>query len=165
MTLNERFLSSFETQLNKFLTDNSIQTLKVQSPMGTGKTNIIYPILKIPNIKVMFVTNRVSLGEEFKERFKEFGIKFYKDNDFEIGNSIITQFDSLWKYNLENFDLIILDEFISVLLHSLSFLTDKGHLNLLKLNVILNTKKIVILDAFFTKDLIFKNCIEIIKHL
>ena len=164
MTLNERFLSSFETQLNKFLTDNSIQTLKVQSPMGTGKTNIIYPILKIPNIKVMFVTNRVSLGEEFKERFKEFGIKFYKDNDFEIGNSIITQFDSLWKYNLENFDLIILDEFISVLLHSLSFLTDKGHLNLLKLNVILNTKKIVILDAFFTKDLIFKNCIEIINE-
>ena len=38
MTLNERFLSGFETQLDKFLTDNSIQTLKVQSPMGTGKT-------------------------------------------------------------------------------------------------------------------------------
>ena len=98
MTLNERFLSSFETQLNKFLTDNSIQTLKVQSPMGTGKTNIIYPILKIPNIKVMFVTNRVSLGEEFKERFKEFGIKFY---DAEMLDRASKESGLFLEFNLE----------------------------------------------------------------
>lgn len=163
MKINEKYITPDLNIIKEFLENSNIQTLQVSSPMGSGKTNIVRSILEKRNLRVMFITNRVSLGLEFKERFKDYNIKFYQDNDYKINDSIITQYDSLYRFDLEHFDLIILDEFVSILLHSLSFLGDKGHLNLLKLNVILKNKKIIVMDAFFTNDLIFNNAIKIIN--
>ena len=77
MKINEKYITPDLNVIKEFLENSNIQTLQVSSPMGSGKTNIVRSILEKRNLRVMFITNRVSLGLEFKERFKDYNIKFY----------------------------------------------------------------------------------------
>ncbi len=162
MIIEQQYLCSYNNILADFLKDNTKQILKIQSPMGTGKTNIIYDLLN-KDLRLCFITNRVSLALEFKDRFKNFNIKYYKDQDYKTNDSLIVQYDSLNKYDLNNFDIVIIDEFVSLILHSLSFLTDKAGLNFFKLFFIMTKKKVIVLDAFFTKEIEFLYSTEIIN--
>lgn len=131
--------------IEKFLfSKNGCLTLK--SFMGSGKTNFIKTIVDKAHdrdFKVMIITNRVTLADDFANKFN---IKKYYENNYEIGDSLVCQFDSLWKYDISFFDIFIMDEFVSLLLHSRNNLSSNIS-NMTKLYSILN-KKIIISDAF-----------------
>ena len=74
MTVQERYLDSNKSLVKEFLNSEE-NILKILSPMGTGKTNIIRSFLEEENLRILFITNRVSLGLEFKERFEKYPIR------------------------------------------------------------------------------------------
>jgi len=139
--INERYVSL------EIIEDFDV--LKIKSPMGTGKSNLIAKYLNYftkNNKRCLFITNRRSLAEDIS---KKYNINIYYD-DYQNNGHLVTQFDSLWKYDIKNFDVVIIDEYISLLIHLLSNLTDKSVLNKMKLYKILTNKKfkLILLDAF-----------------
>ena len=162
LVINSQFLDiankDVKMCLDTFLQSN--KNLYIQSPMGSGKSNIIKEILK-QDKRVLLITNRVSLSYEFKNRFKEYNIKHYKDTTH--AKKLIVQYDSLHKIDINEFDIFILDEFMSLLPHSQNNLSNKNLFNLAKLFIITNTRKIVVLDAFLN-NIDVKNSIRIINE-
>ena len=79
---------------------------------------------------------------------KKYSIKLYNADKYEIGDSLVVQFDSLWKYNIKFFDIVIMDEFISLMMHSRNNLNNNSF-NIAKFFGCFQ-KKLVIADAFLT---------------
>jgi hypothetical protein len=75
-------------------------------------------------------------------------MKLYNSDIYQIGDSLVVQFDSLWKYNIKFFDIVIMDEFISLMLHSRNNLNNNSF-NIAKFFGCFQ-KKLVIADAFLT---------------
>ena len=150
--LNEKFLQIDEEKkefIKEFLSSKK-GVLKIKSPMGTGKSNIIEEVLKQNEDKrVLFITNRISIAKDIKAKYPETNLKLYNEDEFFIGDNLICQFDSLWKYDLKHFDLIILDEFMSLLFHIRNNLTSRNVLNKVKFFYALKKSHIIILDALF----------------
>jgi len=150
LSVNEQFLkisSEVKTIINSFLYAND-PVLSIRSPMGTGKSTIINKIIEESHSQdmcVLVITNRISVAKDFG---KKYNIKVYNEDNYEFGDSLVCQFDSLWKYNIKMFDVVIMDEFISLLLHSRSNLNNPG-INIAKFFGSFN-KKLVIADAFLT---------------
>ena len=122
--------------------------LSIRSPMGTGKSTIINQIIKDCHeidMKVLIITNRISVAQDFA---KKYSIKLYNADKYEIGDSLVVQFDSLWKYNIKFFDIVIMDEFISLMMHSRNNLNNNSF-NIAKFFGCFQ-KKLVIADAFLT---------------
>lgn len=150
ISVNERFLTvtkEIQDAIYKFLYGED-GLFTIRSPMGTGKSTIIGKIIKDAkeiDKRVLIVTNRISVAEDFA---KKYGLKLYNRDKYNIGDDLICQFDSLWKYDMRNFDLVILDEFISLLLHSRSALQN----SVMNIGKFYSTfkKKLVIADAFLT---------------
>jgi len=153
--INERYLSKYPEIVSEFLKNKDI--LKIQSPMGTGKSGIIEEVIKQADklgYRIMFITNRVSLADDISKKYKN--IKHYQGtelegNNYEIGDNLVVQIDSLWKpeYSTKYFDVVILDEF-STLINQLLSLEKEGKPH--KKNIItkffsLKKKKLVIADA------------------
>ena len=67
------------------------------------------------DMRVLIITNRISVAQDFSNKYS---IKLYNKDKYNVGDSVVVQYDSLWKYNIKNFDIIIMDEFISLMLHS-----------------------------------------------
>jgi len=166
--VTERFLEVSDDVRNfisEFL-NSEIGVLEIKSPMGTGKSNIIDAVIEnshYQGLKVLIVSNRISVAEDFS---KKYGIKMYGEVYSE--ESLIVQFDSLYKYNIQDFDILIVDEFMSVLLHHKSNLSDFQNINIAKFYTALKTKKVLIADAFligfenqFFED---RDCWNIINH-
>lgn len=125
----------------------------IKSPMGTGKSVIISEIITEAleqDMRVLVCTNRISVAEDFTQKY---GLKIYNKDKYKSNDSIIVQYDSLWRYNIKNFDLIVFDEFISLLLHSRNNLNNTVS-NIAKFFSCFN-KKLVIADAFLTG---YENC-------
>lgn len=149
IVVNERYLSVSD-KVKKFVEkwDNENGLLKIKSAMGTGKSNVIDFIIQNSIAKtkpVLLITNRISVARDFK---KKYGIKLYSDGDYHIGDSLIVQFDSLWRFSLKDFDVVIMDEFMSLLLHSRNTMGEYSNLNKVKLQYGLKNKSVVIADAF-----------------
>lgn len=143
-------LDSHSKDVTDFL--NNYQILKISSPMATRKSNIIGEVVSQAhknNQRVLFITNRVSLSVDIADKY---GIPHYQRNDYITGNSLVVQFDSLYKFvsELEMFDIIILDEVTSLLLYMTS--TFKGKEEKYIKNIFafmsLRLKKFVIADSF-----------------
>ena len=120
----------------------------IRSPMGTGKSTIIGHLIQEcleEDTRVLIITNRISVARDFS---KKYNLKLYNKDKYEIDDSLVVQYDSLWKYNIKNFDVIIMDEFISLMLHSRSNLSNSS-VNIAKFLASFN-KKLVIADAFLT---------------
>jgi hypothetical protein len=150
ISVNEKFLEvtdEIHEKIQDFLNhDNGL--LSIRSPMGTGKSTIINHVVEEcheQDMKVLIVTNRISVAQDFG---KKYGIKVYNQDKYEIGDSLICQYDSLWKYNIKFFDIVIMDEFISLMMHSRSNLNNSS-INIAKFFGCFN-KKLVIADAFLT---------------
>ncbi|HHI9584662.1 TPA: DEAD/DEAH box helicase family protein [Campylobacter jejuni] len=179
--------------------------LTLRAPMGSGKTTFIDRIIEAAlerDFKVAIITNRVTLAEDYKRKYKKF--LYYKDytdaikakdskNSNDIsgeeairliesysntdnvsnlnnantsfvtktkkpkivrskGKSLICQYDSFRHFDLDDYDLIILDEFMSLLMHTRSALNSKTE-NLIKFYTALN-KKVVVADAFLSKYIV-----------
>ena len=120
----------------------------IKSPMGTAKSTLIEEIIrqsKNNDLRILLCSNRISVAQDFS---KKYNIKLYNRDSYNPGDSQIVQYDSLWKYNIRLFDVVILDEFVSVMLHARNNLTNSS-INLSKLFACLR-KKLVIADAFLT---------------
>lgn len=150
ITVNEKFLTVSETvraAIGTFLSQND-GLFAIRSPMGTGKSVIIENIVQQAleqDFRVLVCANRISVAEDFREKF---GLKLYSKDKYRLNDSFIVQYDSLWKYSIKNFDLVVLDEFVSLLLHSRNNLNDTCQ-NLAKFFACFN-KKLVVSDAFLT---------------
>ncbi|QOI69346.1 putative helicase [Campylobacter phage F379] len=179
--------------------------LTLRAPMGSGKTTFIDRIIEAAlerDFKVAIITNRVTLAEDYKRKYKKF--LYYKDYTDAIkakdsknsnnisgeeairliesysnvdnvsnlnnantsfvtktkkpkivrskGKSLICQYDSFRHFDLDDYDLIILDEFMSLLMHTRSALNSKTE-NLIKFYTALN-KKVIVADAFLSKYIV-----------
>jgi hypothetical protein len=150
ISVNEKYLevtNEIANTIQEFLSHED-GLLSIRSPMGTGKSTIINHIVNEcheEDMKVLIVTNRISVAQDFG---KKYGMKVYNQDKYEIGDSLICQYDSLWKYNIKFFDIIIMDEFISLMMHSRSNLNNSS-VNISKFFGCFN-KKLVIADAFLT---------------
>lgn len=139
--------SEIEEKIHKFLhAKNGL--LSIRSPMGTGKSTIINHIIEEcheQDMKVLIITNRISVAQDFA---KKYNMKLYNSDVYQIGDSLVVQFDSLWKYNIKFFDIVIMDEFISLMIHSRNNLNNNSF-NIAKFFGCFQ-KKLVIADAFLT---------------
>lgn len=136
-----------ESKVHKFLhAKNGL--LSIRSPMGTGKSTVINHVIKEcheQDMKVLIITNRISVAQDFA---KKYDMKLYNVDKYQIGDSLVVQFDSLWKYNIKFFDIVIMDEFISLMLHSRNNMNNNSF-NIAKFFGCFQ-KKLVIADAFLT---------------
>lgn len=150
ITVNEKYLEvsdEIQNTIADYLAHKN-GLFSIRSPMGTGKSTIIGHIINEchdQDMKVLIVTNRISVAEDFG---KKYDMKVYNKDKYEIGDSLVCQFDSLWKYNIKFFDIVIMDEFISLIMHSRSNLNNSS-INVAKFFGCFN-KKLVIADAFLT---------------
>lgn len=150
--VHERFLEvtpEIQEHIESFI-ENDLGVFSIRSGMGTGKSTIIKEIIDCAldyGQRVLIITNRISVAQDFQEKYN---LKIYnnQENKYNLGDSLICQFDSLWKYDIQEFDLVIMDEFISLMLHSRSDLGNST-LNVIKFFGAFN-KKLVIADAFLT---------------
>jgi hypothetical protein len=149
VVINQRFIEindDIRSLLELWVADGGM--MKIKSAMGTGKSTVIDEAIRIAkgfNHKVLFITNRISVAQDFK---KKYDIKLYSDGEYEIGDDLIVQYDSLWKYSLKHFDVVILDEFVSIMLHSRNAMGDFGNMNKVKLMYAMRTKPCLLADAF-----------------
>lgn len=152
ITLNNSVFKADNFNIEKFLT-NKKQNLILKSPMGTGKSLLIKDIIskaREKQLKIICVTHRISVAEDFKVKYN---LDFYKDvNLSKHKKSLIVQFDSLHKVDVKQYDLVIFDEFVSLMFYSLeptiknSLILNKNIINLFELF----KKKLIISDAFIT---------------
>jgi len=125
---------------------------KIKSPMGSAKSNGIDLVIKEAHkkgLKVILVSNRVSVAKDFIDKYDD--MIFYQEPDAEKANkSLVVQYDSLHRFKLSNYDIAIFDEYISLLLHHRGNLTTNSNINAVMFNILSNTKKVLIADAFLT---------------
>jgi len=153
IVVNEKIMIVDDNKSNlisEFL-NNKTSVLKIHSAMGTGKSIIIDEVVRQcdeMNLRTLFITNRISVAKDIRRKTN---MKLYNEDSFMVGDSIIVQLESLWKYDIKHFDVVILDEFMSLLLHSRNTLTDYHNINRMKLKFLIENKKVVIADAFLFK--------------
>lgn len=127
----------------------------LKSPMGTGKTRIIRDFMNRSS-SCLIITPRVSLADEFYERFKEDGVKIYNKHRLEHDTKMyICQFDSLYKINLRDnqFDTIIIDEFMTLGEHIVSSIANNKEHNISKLLALMkHANSLMLSDAFIEKN-------------
>lgn len=111
-------------ELGRLLPLPQSKFMGIISPLGSGKTYQIRQYINkyYQNKKVLIMTGRVSLAQEFSRLFSDF--EMYKDISGDINsNKLIIQVDSLFKLITKNglikkYDLVILDE-VELLLNRL----------------------------------------------
>lgn len=141
--------SDYAEACDKFLNSKD-SALAIKSYMGSNKSSAIaYIIGKCREQKknVLVITSRISLAQEFGGKFK---LPLYSDKNirkFNYKKSLICQYDSLKHINPENYDIVIVDEFASVLFHSTDNLSIHKRELVTKFLKLLK-KKVVISDAF-----------------
>jgi len=147
--INERYLKAEDL---KAVTNKFIQTkdcvLKIKSAMGTAKSDVIYDIIKQAHedgMKIIVVSNRISVAKDFAEKYN---MDIYQ-NMYNSSNSIVVQFDSLHRYNPADYDLVVFDEFMSLLLHHRTSLGTNSNINAIKFKILLQ-KRVILADAFLT---------------
>lgn len=145
-----KFLDSslMEEELSSFCASEK-GVLAIKSPMGTGKSNIIDSVLdRLPSDKILFVTMRTSLADEIAIKHKA---THYKDKNAYFADRLVCQIDSLWQFDVNKFDTIILDEFQSILDYlSVMFLwnNEKPQMDKEALFEVIKHKRVFISDAF-----------------
>ncbi len=149
-----RFLDKEEEKVRDFL--SSFKVLKIQSPMGTAKSNIIDEVIKQSQekgLRLLLITNRISLADDMASKYPD--IKHYQAldlNKYQIGDNLVTQVNSLWRYSLKYFDVVIIDETSSLLFQLLNL--EKNTKNIITKVFATNNKKVVLADAFLFDDLV-----------
>ncbi len=154
--------------------------LCVCASMGSGKTTFISKYLLHHKFdSFAFITCRISLANSLFDTFTKVnqegdtyfeGVKIYNDSgvygrDGQIHHKkLIIQYESLYKLS-RSFDVIIIDEFRSLLNCVVSTTTNRSNLrnnfNLL-CQLLYNAKKVLVMDA----DLFFDgSCSALLKHL
>ena len=146
----------------KEFTDNNF--LVIKSPMGSGKTYQLREYIKMKgkNKKIIILTPRVTLANEFMFKiFEGLGFKIYNDKTLDIINceKLIIQVDSLHRMYktgeniISLFDWVILDE-LEMLFNRMTEIEEK-HSNecFIYLNTLLKScSKVIALDGQLTQN-------------
>jgi len=168
--INQPVLNNFEDAVKDFL--DNYQSLKISSPMATGKSNIISEVLKQSiekKLRVLFITPRVSLSYDIYDKYLQVLPNFhhYKNKTYSLDSNLVVQFDSLLNYDMSYFDIVILDESTSLMLYmsdTYEGKEDRFRKNLKNL-YLLKDKKFVLADAFILKFPIeFDSCLGILNE-
>lgn len=150
-TVSERYLTVTPTirgMIQDFI-DGRDGLFAIHSAMGTGKSTIIKEIIneaKANDQSVLLVTPRVSVALDFKEKYD---LKLYNKDQYELGDSLICQYDSLFHYNIRCFDIVVFDEFCSTVFHSRTGI-NSADMQLFAMFMACLQKKVVIADAFLS---------------
>jgi hypothetical protein len=154
-TITTKYLGDEKEKVQQFL--DSYKILKIQSPMGTAKSTIIDEVLNQAHkreLRVLLITNRISLADDISKKYKN--IKHYQNSelneDYQIGDNLVCQVNSLWKYSLKYFDVVIIDEVTSLLFQL--FNIEYKAKNIITKVFATKNKKIVLADAFIFDDFI-----------
>lgn len=141
-----------------FDTKSDLKSVCVKSPYNSGKTSMLKKIIEQFDIKrVLFVSYRQSLSYDLYKNFNNLGFKLYLNDDFSA-DRIICQIESLEKLLpnndetcIPNYDLVIIDEVVSVINHLVSSPTvqHKHHTYDYLQAILFNSKKIIALDGDF----------------
>ena len=126
--------------------DNSL--LSVRAHMGAGKTVILREAIETAQNKgmhVLVITNRRTLAQDVKIKY---GLKHYQHDCYQPGDSVVCQYDSLKNFDLDNFDMVVIDEFMSVMSYARNPM-QTNNLCFTKFKQALS-KRCVIADAFLT---------------
>jgi hypothetical protein len=153
--INNKYLNDNE-KINKLI-NKFDKTLIVKSNMGTGKTEIVCDYIKLHEPKrILWISTRQTYASNIHERLKNYNFINYLDDkdNFYKKNRIIVQLESLYYLNknfeIEPFDLIVLDEIESILYHfdsSTIIGNSKNTFNLLYQLCINKHTKIIAMDA------------------
>lgn len=162
-TLNEKIKDkkSFVSQHIIDWATGKTKILSLKSTYDTGKTRIIYKIIKEFGFKkVLFISYRQTLTNELYGSFKTLNVESYLDKAYE-SERLICQIESLYKilpdYQfmdedllVPSYDLVIIDEIESVLNHFRSTTIDNKEktFDLMK-DIIYNSNKVLALDGDF----------------
>ena len=119
----------FDTALDTWV-DGRAKCLNIKSAMSTGKSLLLSSLIKrVGPRTVLVITYRQSLAMEMKRKLATAGFVMYMDvpheaslglDDESAFPRVIVQLDSLWRLSrmsIRQFDLIILDEQISLMQH------------------------------------------------
>lgn len=150
--------------IEQFL-DSSSGSICIKSAMGTGKSTLINHCIQQAHDRdqrVLIITNRISVAEDFARKYN---LKVYNKDKYRIGDSLICQYDSLHKYSLRYFDVVVMDEFMSLLLHSRSNLSCNAA-NASRFYSALS-RKLIVADAFISQFALklIKGPIKIIENV
>lgn len=152
-TINQNDIGSYLPRLDKG------DVVCLRSNMMTYKTQNLKELFNDKKKKVLIVSFRVSLEDEYMKIFDQYDFKLYSDFKGMItGDRIIVQIDSLWKV-MGDFDLMILDEFTYTLNHLHAFVKKKTEVWDSLNQYIQYTPKIICCDALLDNKTIqlFKN--------
>lgn len=142
----------YKETCDNFLKNGGV--LGIKSYMGSNKSEMLEYIIK-KSKKILVITSRISLAQEFKRKFN---LPLYSDfniKNFKYNGSLICQYDSLTKINPNNYDTVIIDEFVSVLFHSTDNLADNfKKKELVQKFLSLLQKNLVVSDAFLNKEVL-----------
>ena len=126
VVVNTQDLTHHKSDVVNFIDNYDI--LKISSPMATRKSNVIDEVVNqshLRGLRVLFITNRVSLADDVYIKYPQHNIKHYQHKKYNKGDSLVCQFDSLFYYNKEDFDVIILDEVTTLLLYMTDYYEGK----------------------------------------
>jgi hypothetical protein len=150
--INQNNIGSYIPRLEK----NDVCCMR--SNMMTFKTQNLKELFKHYK-RVLILSFRVSLENEYMETFKDYDFKLYSDCKGIIREDrVVCQIDSLWKVRGE-YDLLVLDEIDYTLEHLHSFVKKKQEVWDALNQFIQSTSKIIACDALLSKRSInlFKN--------
>ena len=159
LNINE---SEFTFNINKWMTNDNIKSLNINSSYDTGKTQLLKKIFESYNPeKVLFVSYRKTLSYDIRTKFDTYGFKSYMNEDLN-SDKLIIQIESLHKLRnldctyisdeideIKFYDLIIIDEVESILNQfSSTTLGDKKKETFQLLdNLLFTANKIITLDG------------------
>ena len=154
---NVTFNTYSQRGMRKYFFPEGKDTLAIQACMGQGKTKAALDILS-GYLKILIVSFRKSLDRNYVEVYKNLKFEIYLDiksntYDLDVHNKIVVQIDSLGKV-VGKPDLIIFDEMEYSLDHFITFVSDKNRVHDALISYIKNTSKILIMDAFITRNTI-----------
>jgi hypothetical protein len=157
-----------EKAMNTFLHDDNKHVLGICSGYGTGKTTYIKnSIKKYPNEmkRCLFITHRRSLASDIEKNFTDVGFVSYlnKEEFSAHDDKIIVNMDSLKclymnknyfskHISLQSYDVIILDEFTSLLNNFESSLMGDSRIEIYNIfkRLIVETPKVICCDGDFS---------------
>ena len=106
---------------NKDLVNKEIDCLIVKSKWGSGKSHygmrlVIEKLIeKKCDCSILIITENNSLNSEVKSKYSKWGFKSHTDNNWEETNRLIISVESSIKINDYDWDLVILDEYETIL--------------------------------------------------
>lgn len=145
--INQNNIGSYLPRLQK------ADVVCMRSNMMTYKTENLKELMSVYK-RILVVSFRISLEDEYMTKFAEHDFKLYSDfKGLITGDRLITQIDSLYKVR-GSFDIIVFDEMVYTINHLNSFAKRKLEVWDALNQYIENTPKIICCDALLDKKTI-----------